>query len=106
MSYEYSQVAGAYTKLRSYIYFDNSDVLLRRKLVEFESNTTKDLNSIFSEIPKPYDRKKIEPDGSKSAVQQKLKYLTDEINNYHKDSSFFDYFIEKISVDFYPKSLK
>jgi hypothetical protein len=42
MSYELKQIKEAYIKLKTYIYYDNTDLLLRRKLVEFESNKTKE----------------------------------------------------------------
>lgn len=42
MMYSIDVVKEAYNKLRSYIYHGNTDIYLRRQLVEFETGITKD----------------------------------------------------------------
>ena len=44
MSFELGEIKDAYKRLKTYIYYDNTDIILRRKLVEFETNLTKDFN--------------------------------------------------------------
>lgn len=108
MSYDISQIKEAYKKLKSYIYYDNTDILLRRKLVEFESNLTKD--GIFAflgrSIPKPYKKGKglfnlevIE------SVEEKLQLITDGINTYNENPEFIKYFLKQITIDFFPKNI-
>lgn len=110
--FEESEIEAAYIKLRSYIYYDNTDILLRRKLVEFESNTTKDFFSSFMHtVEEVYENDEffdMETGEFSSAlsVAYKLKMITNGINSFQKDPSFFDYFLSKIGADFYPKKIK
>lgn len=107
MSYfEFHEIKEAYIKLKSYIYYDNTDILLRRKLVEFESNKTKEdaVSQIFADV-RPYvgitgrSKKTIAQN-----VDDKLEQLTEAINSHHEKPEFFEYFFEKIKANFYPKS--
>lgn len=108
MSFETSEIVEAYNKLRTYIYYDNSDILLRLKLVEFESGDTKDLwlSSIMGNHA-PYDKEieDFEETGELTTVQQKLEILTNALNNYHERPKFFDHLLNKIATNFYPKTL-
>lgn len=108
MSYELHQIQEAYIKLKSYIYYDNTDILLRRRLVEFESNRTKDnICSYLGGPAKPYVGIKNRYETSISeTVQEKLQQITDSLNNYHENPTFFDFFLDHINVNFYPKSLQ
>lgn len=107
MSFELSQVEEAYIKLKSYVYYDNTDILLRKQLVEFETNRTKDFDSIYKLGPKPYkfgkDAYKL---SSNEIIKLKLNQFTKELNNYHSDPEFFNFFIDKVRVNFYPKKIK
>ena len=108
MSYELHQIKEAYIKLKSYIYYDNTDILLRRKLVEFESNRTKD--DIISQLKssgKPYvGIKETSKTSISEKVEAKLEQLTTALNNYHQHPSFFDFFLNEVNVNFYPKSFQ
>lgn len=106
MSFEPNQLKEAYIKLKSYIYYDNSDLLLRRKLVEFESNKSKDIiHSLLGGLPKPYnDIKNIHKKPIAEVVEAKLEQLTEALNNYEKKPEFIDFFLNEIKVNFYPKS--
>jgi hypothetical protein len=108
MSFELHQIREAYIKLKSYIYFDSSDILLRRKLVEFETNTIKDdFLSLIKGTPEPYKGKvnfaKLK---NSEIVDKKLEAIKDGLNNYHKDKTFFQFFLKHIDVLFCPKSLQ
>jgi len=106
MNFKLKDIKDAYNRLKTYIYYDNTDIILRRKLVEFETNLTKDFNSIFRVNEKPY-RTELDLDifkiGIPKSVEKKLQIFTNELNNYHKSSDFFDVFLNKIDSDFYPK---
>lgn len=108
MKFEFKDIENAYKRLKTYIYFDNTDIILRRKLVEFETNLTKDFNSIFRTSEKPY-RTNDELDifknkfGIPQSVESKLQIFTNELNSYHNSTEFFDYFLDKIDTNIYPK---
>lgn len=105
---ELEEVKSAYRRLKSYIYYDNTDILLRRQLVEFETNTDKDFNSILRISPKPYDIQKdaFSQMGVSESVNSKLEKITKHLNEFDETPGFFDYFIDKIEVNFYPKKFK
>ena len=111
MNFKLGEIEDAYKRLKTYIYYDNTDIILRRKLVEFETNLTKDSNSIFRESEMPY-RTDDEFDifknnfGIPQSVKSKLQIFTNELNNYNISSDFFDFFINKIDANFYPKKYK
>lgn len=108
MEFELEDIKDAYKRLKTYIYYDNTDIILRRKLVEFETNLTKDFNSIFRASEKPYrtnnklDIFKNDFDIPQS-VESKLQTFTNELNNYHINADFFDFFLQKIDANIYPK---
>ena len=100
MKFELGDIMDAYKRLKTYIYYDNTDIILRRKLVEFETNLTKDLSSLFRESEKPYrtdDKLDIFKNdfGIPQSVESKLQIFTDELNNYHSSNDFFDFFLKK-----------
>ncbi len=104
MSFEISDLKEAYSRLKSYVYYDNTDIVLRRQLVEFETNTTKDFNSIFKSSPEPYKKKvDIFNFGVPQSIESKLEAITEHLNNYNNSKDFFDYFLDKININFYPK---
>ncbi|MBL7693047.1 MAG: RNA-directed DNA polymerase [Flavipsychrobacter sp.] len=103
MTFDISQVKEAYNKLKSYVYYDNTDIILRKKLVEFETNRTKDWTSIFFSQDAPYNADIF--DSKLFSVDEKLELFTSGLNEYHSNPSFFDYFINQIDVDFYIKGI-
>ncbi len=108
MEFQLEEVKEAYIKLKSYIYYDNTDLLLRRSLVEFESNRTKEdfLSNLFGEPEGYKGLKNLEIKSFSDFVQTKLNRITEGLNNYHENPQFLDFFLKKIKVDFYPKSFK
>ena len=108
MSFELQQIREAYIKLKSYIFYDNTDLLLRRKLVEFESNKTKEdiLLQLFSSN-KPYvGIKGISKMSISEKIDAKLEQLTKALNDYREKPDFIDFFLNQINVNFYPKSFQ
>jgi len=108
MEFEIADIQDAYKRLKTYIYYDNSDIILRRKLVEFETNLTKNFNSIFRTSDKPY-RTNLKSGvfdksfGIPQSVLSKLETFTKELNNYHKSPDFFEFFLAKINANIYTK---
>ncbi|MGV3541504.1 MAG: RNA-directed DNA polymerase [Rufibacter sp.] len=107
MAFELNQINEAYNKLKTYIYYDNNDLILRRQFVEFESNRTKDVFFDMFGGPSIY---KDEDDVFNSFTQLsssgKLAKILIKLNEYHKDPSFFNKLIDDIDVNFYPKKIK
>lgn len=110
MEYTLQEVKDAYNKLRTYVFYDNTNILLRKQIVEFETNITKNINSLFSPIQNPYKKYiDIFNLGSDISVDEKLDQLTNAINSYHKSEDailFIDTFLKKVNVNFYPKKIK
>lgn len=105
MNLDLATLQKAYQKLKSYIYYDNTDLILRRHLVEFESNSTKDIPGFLNVYPEPYQLSNVEEHSVGNVVETKLQYFLAQLSNYHNDSAFFDSFISKINVDCYPKKI-
>ncbi|WP_281695958.1 hypothetical protein [Bacteroides clarus] len=108
MAYTIEELQDAYNRLRTYVFYDNTDLLLRKQIVEFETNRTKDINSMFGFSPEPYKLRDIFTVGKKIPITEKLKVLTDMLNTYHNSTEskdFFNYLFKKISIRFYPKKI-
>jgi hypothetical protein len=91
MSFLQYEIEEAYSKLRSYIYHDNTDLFLRQQLVEFETNITK-------------GRLNFNTNG-KLEIGEKLEILTKKLNNFNNNREYFDLLIEQISINYYPKKV-
>ena len=98
-------VKSAYIKLKSYIYHDNTDLLLRQKLVEFEANLDKDI--IAHNVSRYYKSSEtIFAPLKYFTLEEKLDQITEGINSFNEDPSFFNKILDDIRIDFYPKKLK
>jgi hypothetical protein len=105
MEFSVQEIRNAYLKLKSYIYYDHTDLVLRRQIVEFETSIGKDW--LTNNPSSHYSSKKgIALLLEDFSLEDKLERITKEINNYHKDSEFFDGLLKKISIDYYPKKIK
>src|SRR5690349_15458521 len=100
MAFSLDQLRQAYTKLRAYVYFDSTDLLLRKKLVEFETNRT-NRTDLFGLLRKFEPRYEIKSDAKRnktaSIVELKLKTIADRLSKYGEDPTFFDGLIEAIA---------
>ncbi|TLG99036.1 hypothetical protein BZARG_03335, partial [Bizionia argentinensis JUB59] len=112
--YTLEEVKIAYYKLKNYVYYDNTELLLREKLIEFETDTKKDDSNLFSwGISEPYsdlnDFKNIFAT-KKNTIEQNLEIkfakLLEEINSNNLESKYFKYLFSQIKVDFFPKKIK
>lgn len=108
MAYTIEELQDAYNRLRTYVFYDNTDLLLRKQIVEFETNRTKDINSLFGFSPEPYKLGDIFTIGNKIPISKKLEVLTEMLNTYHnspESQDFFQYLFKNVSVRFYPKKI-
>lgn len=91
------EVKNAYRRLKSYIYYDNTDILLRKQLVEFETNSTKDFNSISQSSPAPYNLgDAVFEFGISETLESKLEKITKNLNEYENAPNFFDISLIKL----------
>lgn len=112
--YTIEDIKLAYNKLRTYIYYDNTELLLRQKLVEFETDTKKDDNYIVWGISYPYNESEDELinifNSSKQTIKSNLEIkftrILKEINNYNEKSQFVKYLYASINASFFPKKIK
>ena len=105
MEFTKDEIKKAYIKLKSYIYYDNTDLLLRRQLVEFETSIGKDF--LFKNPSSHYnDGGNIFSSGRLFTLEEKFERIAIELNSFHKGSKFFNSLLERIDINFYPKKIK
>jgi len=105
MEFSVQNIRDAYRKLKSYVYYDHTDLVLRRQLVEFETSIGKDW--LTNNPSSHYSSKKgFDAIFENFSLDDKLDRIAKEINNYREDREFFDGLLKKISIDYYPKKLK
>lgn len=95
----------AYIKLRSYVYHDNTDLYLRRQLVEFETNITKNQLEDTLLIKSKY-RNILGKERRIIKIKDKLEVITEALNNYRSESTFFNELIGSIGINYYPKKIE
>ncbi len=106
-------IKNAYNKLKSTIFYDSGDLLLREQLVEFETNYSKKNNDFVRLFfNNEYSEFRVDNDEFETlntrriSLEEKLIIITDRLNNYDLEPEFFDNFIDKIKIHIYPKKLK
>jgi hypothetical protein len=113
--YTIEDIKLAYNKLRTYIYYDNTELLLRQKLVEFETDTKKDDDFIIWGISSPYNDsedefKNVFDTTRKKTIESNLEIkfnrILEELNNYNEQSRFITYLYDSIDASFFPKKIK
>lgn len=105
MTFTKETIKQAYIKLKSYVYYDNTDILLRRQLVEFETSIGKDF---LFKSPNSYYKIGGELFGNKYqfTLEEKFEKIATELNTFHEGSEFFEKILSDISINFYPKKIK
>ncbi len=99
------EVREAYNRLKTHVYYDTGDLFIRRRLAEFESNLSSEID-IFS-VNKEYHSK--EKDNIFSdftltkTLEEKFTRITEAIN---EDISWFDSFLNKIQIRYLPKQFE
>ncbi|WP_291285988.1 reverse transcriptase domain-containing protein [Flavobacterium sp.] len=115
MEFTIEEVKDAYKKLKAYIYYDSGELLLREKIVVFETDLKNDpldfMKSYFGNEYSEYLQDNSEnadlnfflSESKKADLNQKLEIITDRLNNYYKEPDFFDKYVNEISVNVFPK---
>ena len=105
MTFTKADIKQAYIKLKSYVYYDNTDLLLRRQLVEFETSIGKDF--LFNNPSSHYNIGGDLFDYKYSfTLEEKFDRIATELNDFHKGSKFFEAILSDIDINFYPKKIK
>jgi hypothetical protein len=108
MKYTYEEVLEAYTKLRTYIYYDSSNLYMRISLAEFETGLTEDENFLnryieYGVFEENYNV--VIPEGLE-LYERKLHVFTSALNNHHTNPEFFDRFVSRIKSKLLPKKIE
>src|SRR5690554_5653597 len=102
----------AYNKLKTYIYYDNSELFLRERLVEFETDTYKSnsilnrgISPLYSDVQNITDIfTQIEPNISEN-LELKFEKLLNELINYNDNNEYFSLLFNSIQINFFPKRI-
>ncbi len=108
MKYTYEEVLEAYIKLKTYIYYDSTNLFMRKQLAIFETNLVDDydfLNKIleYNTFEREYN---VELDESFTTYERKLKVFVVALNSFHENPKYFDLFLSRIKTKFLPKKIK
>lgn len=106
----------AYNKLKTYIYYDNTELLLREKIVEFETDTLKSNDFTLSwQISQHYLDDEINifnifsENNEEKSINDNLEFkfnkILVELNNFTEENTFFNSLFEEIEVNFFPKKI-
>ncbi|MFZ4546129.1 MAG: RNA-directed DNA polymerase [Bacteroidales bacterium] len=98
------EVKEAYNRLKTHVYYDTSDLFIRRRLAEFETNLSQS-EDIFSINTEYLNRKGIFSSelGLTKTLNEKFERIVESINS---DISFFDSFLSKIVIRYLPKQFE
>jgi hypothetical protein len=103
----------AYSKLKTYVYYDNTELFLREKLIEFETDTIKSdfklswqVSNLYSDVTKNivdiFSQKE-------KTINENLDYkfnkILTELNNFDENNDFFKELFKSINVNFFPKKI-
>lgn len=110
MEYTYEEVFEAYIKLKTYIYYDSTNLFMRKQLAIFETglSDSNDLIATLTEYKRfseEYDVD-VEEDDGLCYYEKKLKVLTAALNQYKDKPKFFSCFLSRIKARFLPKKFK
>jgi hypothetical protein len=99
------EIREAYNRLKTHVYYDTSDLFIRRRLAEFETNFSSSID-IFS-VNKEYmseDRTIFSNEfGLTKTLDEKFEKIANSING---KVSFFDSFLNKITIQYLPKQFE
>lgn len=108
MEYKYEEVLEAYTKLKTYIYYDSTNLILRSALAEFETglvDSSRFLEKYFYYI-RAGEKFDIKHEKGELLYQYKLKIFTQALNEFHETPDFFNSLLSEINAKFLPKKIK
>jgi hypothetical protein len=99
-----SEVKEAYIRLKTHVYYDSSDLFIRRRIAEFETNlsSSEDVFSVNSEYIE--DKNIFSSEfGLTKTLDEKFEKIANSINS---DLSFFDSFFKKLEIKYLPKKFE
>src|ERR1700741_5039117 len=107
ISFSYDEVKEAYIKLKTYVYYDSTNLFLRKQLAVFETDLI-DEGLIFGSINNySYYAKIYDVDLEAGQLwEKKLRTFTQAINNYHEIPKYFDQYLNRIETKILPKKIK
>ncbi|SDJ11178.1 RNA-directed DNA polymerase [Chryseobacterium jejuense] len=114
MNLSLDKIKLAYNKLKTYVYYDNTELFLREKLVEFETDTVKSNFNLNWEVSKLYTADKtidifdIFTQNEKSIeenLESKFTKLLNELNDFNPNSEYFKQLFNSINVNYFPKKI-
>lgn len=113
MNLTIEKIQQAYNKLKTYIYYDNTELFLREKLVEFETDTIKtdfnlnwQVSNLYSEVTDNiFDIFKQKEKTINENLDFKFNKILKELNNFDENGDFFKQLFESINVNFFPKKI-
>ena len=111
MDYSYDEVLEAYIKLKTYIYYDSTNLFMRKQLAEFETSLTDDDDYLNRLIEYNSFKKKLfnQADFDETGLvlyEVKLRVFTQALNKFHEAPEYFDTFLNRIKAKFLPKKIK
>ena len=99
-----SEIKEAYIRLKTHVYYDSSDLFIRRRIAAFETNLTssKDIFSVNSDYIE--DKSIFSSEfGLSKTLDEKFEKIAYSLNS---DLSFFDSFLKKIEIKYLPKKFE
>jgi hypothetical protein len=98
------EIKEAYNRLKTHVYYDTSDLFIRRRLAEFETNLSSSID-IFS-VNQEYIKNNgifSSEFGLTKTLDEKFEKIAESINN---DIVFFDSFLNKMKIQYLPKQFE
>jgi hypothetical protein len=109
MQYTYEEVLKAYIKLKTYIYYDSTNLYMRKQLAIFETDLVDDSDffDYFLEYNSFKEKYKVElEDEDKLTIyEKKLRTFTVALNLFHEKPEYFEIFLSRIKPRFLPKKI-
>lgn len=108
MTFTYDELKAAYTKLKSYVYYDSSNLFMRKQLANFETFQTDPGADMSGKMAYVHFRKhfKITHEKNKETIfEQKLRDICHALNYHEEYPKFWDTFLGMVRPQFIPKKL-
>src|SRR5690554_8058273 len=107
MEYTYEEVLEAYTKLKTYIYYDSTNLILRGTLAEFETGLVDSSSFIekyfyYIKAGEEFNIKQLKDE---QLYEYKLRIFTKALNEYHETPHFFNSLLSEIDTKILPKKI-
>jgi hypothetical protein len=107
MTFTYEEISTAYIKLKSYIYYDSSNLFMRKQLAIFETFQNDPGADLSSKQAYIHLRKhfKVTHEKNDAIFEKKLRDLTVALNHHKEYPRFWDNFMAQVKPQFIPKKL-